>query len=181
MKSPSLTVCPSTVNCFRRLVDLELAGADNRRLAHLATDDRGVRGHAAGGGENPLRHEHAVDVVGHGLAPHEDDRLALVAPTRRRDRPRTPPARSRRRATPATPWSRSGSSSTRPDRSPGASSWLSDSGSTSRTASFGEISFSATRSVAMTTAAKPVRLPLRVCSMNSRSSWMVNSKSWTSL
>ena len=36
---------------------------------------------------------------------------------------------------------------------PGASSWLSDSGSTSSTASFGVTSFSATRSVAMTTAA----------------------------
>ena len=48
---------------------------------------------------------------------------------------------------------------------PGASSWFSDSGSTSSTASFGEIRRSAARSVAIITAAWPVRLPLRVCSM----------------
>ncbi len=55
-----------------------VAGADDRRLAHLAADHRGVRGHAAGGGEDALRHEHAVDVVGHGLAADQDDRLALL-------------------------------------------------------------------------------------------------------
>ena len=33
----------------------------------------------------------------------------------------------------------------------------------------------------MCTAATPVRLPLRVCSMYRTLSWMVNSKSWMSL
>ncbi len=65
---------------FAALVDLEIAGADHRRLAHLPADDGGVRGHAARGGENPLRDEHPVDVVGHGLAPDENHLLALVAP-----------------------------------------------------------------------------------------------------
>ena len=47
----------------------------------------------------------------------------------------------------------------------GASNWVSASGSTMRTASSGSITPSATRSVAITTAAYPVRFPLRVCSM----------------
>ena len=49
-------------------VDLERARADDRRLAHLAADDGGVRRHAAGGREDALRDEHAVDVVRHGFA-----------------------------------------------------------------------------------------------------------------
>src|ERR1041385_8821191 len=36
-------------------------------------------------------------------------------------------------------------------------------------------------SIAKRTAARPVRLPLRVWSMNNLPSWIVNSKSWTSL
>ena len=47
----------------------------------------------------------------------------------------------------------------------GDSSCESAAGSTSSSASFGVIRFSATKSVAITTAAYPVRLPLRVCSM----------------
>ncbi len=47
----------------------------------------------------------------------------------------------------------------------GASSCDSEAGSTSSSASRGVMSFSFTRSVAMTTAAYPVRFPLRVCSM----------------
>ena len=49
----------------------------------------------------------------------------------------------------------------------GASSCDSAAGSTSSTASLGESSFSSTKSVAITTAAYPVRLPFRVCSMYS--------------
>ena len=80
MKSPSLTVWPPTRNCLPRSSISSCAGADDRRLAHLASDDRGVRGHAAGGGQNALRHEHAVDVVGHRLPPNQDDLLALLRP-----------------------------------------------------------------------------------------------------
>ena len=39
-----------------------------------------MRGHAAGRGQDALGHEHAVDVVRHGLAADEDHRLALVDP-----------------------------------------------------------------------------------------------------
>ncbi len=65
---------------FGRLVDLQRARADDRRLAHLASDDGGVRRHAAGGGENALRHEHAVDVVRHRFAAHQNHLLALIHP-----------------------------------------------------------------------------------------------------
>ena len=71
---------PADLELLRRLVDLERAGADDRRLAHLAADHGGVRGHAAGRGEDALRDEHAVDVVGHRLAPDEDHLLALLGP-----------------------------------------------------------------------------------------------------
>ena len=80
MKSPSFTVWPPTLELLRSFVDVELAGADDRRLAHLAADHRGVRGHAAGRGQDALRDEHAVDVVGHRLAAHQNHRLALVRP-----------------------------------------------------------------------------------------------------
>ena len=63
--------------------DDERARTDDRRLAHLASDDGGVRGHAAGCGENALRHFHAVDVVGHGLLPDEEHLLALRRPLHR--------------------------------------------------------------------------------------------------
>ncbi len=47
----------------------------------------------------------------------------------------------------------------------GCSNWSSWMGATRRTAVFSSISFSATMSTATRTAAGPVRLPLRVCSM----------------
>src|SRR5262245_7537596 len=63
-----------------RLVDLQSAGADHRGFAHLASDDGGVRCHAAGRGEDALRHEHAVNVVGDGFSTDEYDLLALLRP-----------------------------------------------------------------------------------------------------
>ena len=54
-------------------------------------------------------------------------------------------------------------------------------GATRSTASFLVIMPSSTISTATRTAAGPVRLPLRVCSMYSLPSWMVNSKSCMSL
>ena len=65
------------------LVNAQLASADHGRLAHLAANDGGVRGHAAGGGENALRHPHAVNVIGRGFAADQDDRFALVRPRHR--------------------------------------------------------------------------------------------------
>ena len=75
-----MTVWPFTRNCFCASLDLELAGADDGWLAHLAADDRRMGRHPAGGRQNALRDEHAVDVVGHGLAPDEDHLLALIDP-----------------------------------------------------------------------------------------------------
>ena len=63
----------------------------------------------------------------------------------------------------------------------GCRSWFSASGSTRRSASSFGISFSSTISTAMRTPAKPVRLPLRVCSMYSLPFSIVNSMSCMSL
>ena len=62
------------------LVDVERARAHHRRLAHLPADDGGVRRHATGGGQDPLRDEHPVNVVGDGLPAHENHLLALPGP-----------------------------------------------------------------------------------------------------
>ncbi len=59
----------------------------------------------------------------------------------------------------------------------GRRSWLSCSGSTRMSASSGSMRPSATISTAMRMAARPVRLPLRVCSMYRRPRSTVNSKS----
>ena len=57
-------------------VDLELVGAAHAGLAHAAGDDGGVGGLAAAGGEHAGGRDHAGQVVGVGLAAHEDDGLA---------------------------------------------------------------------------------------------------------
>ena len=56
-------------------------------------------------------------------------------------------------------------------------SWSSEAGSMRRTASALSISPSSARSTAIFSAAGAVRLPLRVCSMNSLFCWTVNSMS----
>ena len=61
------------------LVHLQLLRADHARLPHAARHDRGVRRHAAAGGEDGLGHHHAVEVLGRGLAPDQDHRLARAA------------------------------------------------------------------------------------------------------
>ena len=65
---------------LRAVVDDELGAAGDARLADLAGDDRGVRGRTATGGQDPLGHGHAVEVVGRGLDPDEDDLLAAPDP-----------------------------------------------------------------------------------------------------
>ena len=68
-------------------VDLERLGAAHARLAHAAGDDRRVRRLAAVAGEDALRGDHAVQVVGGGLPAHEDDLAALLRRPPRRRRP----------------------------------------------------------------------------------------------
>ena len=72
------------------LVDRQRLAARDARLAHPARDDGRVRGHAAVHGEDPLRGDHPVDVVGRRLPADEDHRAVL-----RRARP---PCRRRRRS-----------------------------------------------------------------------------------
>ena len=56
------------------------AGADDRRLAHLAADDRRVRRHAARRRQDALRDVHAVDVVRNRFLADENHLLALTRP-----------------------------------------------------------------------------------------------------
>lgn len=61
-------------------VDLEVLGAADTGLAHAAGDDGGVRGLAAARGQDALGGDHAVQVVGVGLAADQDDLLAGTGP-----------------------------------------------------------------------------------------------------
>ena len=60
-----------------RHVDDEVLRADDRALAHAAGDDGRVRGLAAARGEDAGGGDHAGQVLGGGLATHEDHRAAL--------------------------------------------------------------------------------------------------------
>ncbi len=68
------------VGLLAGVVDDQVGRPGDARLADLAGDDRGVRGRAAAGGDDPLAHGHAVEVVGRGLDPDQDDLLAAVDP-----------------------------------------------------------------------------------------------------
>ena len=60
-------------------VDLEGLGAAHAGAAHAAGHDRRVRGLAATAGEDAGGRDHAVQVVGVGLAAHEDDGVPSAA------------------------------------------------------------------------------------------------------
>ncbi len=61
-------------------VDVQLLGTTDAGLAHAAGDDGGVRGLAATAGEDALGGDHALEVVGVGLAAAEDDLLSAAGP-----------------------------------------------------------------------------------------------------
>ena len=60
-------------------VDVEALAAGDARLAHPARDDSRVRRHPAVRGEDALRLDEPVDVVGRRLPADEDHRLAGLA------------------------------------------------------------------------------------------------------
>ena len=62
------------------VIDHQVARPGHARLADLARNDRRVRGRAAAGGDDALRHGHAVEVVRGRLDPNEDHLLAAVDP-----------------------------------------------------------------------------------------------------
>ena len=64
-------------------VDGQLLAAGDARLAHAAGHHRRVRGHTAVRGEDSLRSDHPVDVVGRGLPADEDHGLGLAPLSRR--------------------------------------------------------------------------------------------------
>ena len=127
------------------LGNVQRAGADDGRLAHLAADDRRVRRHAARRRQDALRDVHAVNVIRNRFLADEDHLLALPRPfhgivggehdlARRRAGRRRQTLGEHRHLCPF-----AGSN-------PGDSSCDSASGSTSSSASFGETIFSSARS-----------------------------------
>ena len=62
------------------VVDQQVARAGHARLADLARDHCRVRRGAPAGGDDALRHGHAVEVVRGRLDANEDDLLAAVDP-----------------------------------------------------------------------------------------------------
>ena len=83
MKSPFLKRLPAGRHGAGGVIDAQRAGAGDAGLAHAARDHRGVRGHAAAGGEDAFGRVHAVDVFGRGFDPHQDDLLAVGLELRR--------------------------------------------------------------------------------------------------
>ena len=61
------------------IVDVDRIAAGHAGLAHAARDHRRVRGLAAARGEDALRLEEAVNILGLGFLAHEDDLLAGIA------------------------------------------------------------------------------------------------------
>ncbi len=61
------------------VVDVDRLAAGHAGLAHAARDHRRVRGLAAARGQDALRLEEAVDVLGLGLLAHQDDHFAVAA------------------------------------------------------------------------------------------------------
>ena len=85
-------------------VDLEGLGAADAGAAHAAGHDGRVRGLAAAAGEDAGRRDHAVQVVGVGLAAHQDDGGALGGDPHGGRRSRRRPRRPRRRGRRSSPW-----------------------------------------------------------------------------
>ncbi len=76
MTSPARTVTPPTVNESPEI--LTASAPHDRRLAPAPGHDGGVADQPAAGGEDALGGGHAVHVLGRGLVAHEDDLLAPV-------------------------------------------------------------------------------------------------------
>ncbi len=118
-RDPVTLVYDGVAHPERRAGDADGFGPHHGRLPPAAGHHRGVADKAAPGGEDPLRGQHAVDVLGRRLAAHEDHLLAaqggclgvVGGEVRRGPRPR--PAR------PRGPWSaRRGSARRTADAAP---------------------------------------------------------------
>jgi hypothetical protein len=57
---------------------LQATGAGDAGRSHAARDHRGVAGHAAARGEDAFGGVHAVNVLGAGLDPHQNDLAARL-------------------------------------------------------------------------------------------------------
>ena len=160
------------------LVDLHLAGTGDAAASPTAGDDRRVAGHAAGAGENAGGAVHAVDVFRIRFLADQQDLLAGVASRStassavKASLPTAAPGEAGRPLV-----SLCGFGLGLRDRSSAAAAASGRRPECAARPSFSSISFSLTMSQAIFTAAAPVRLPLRVCSMNSVPRSIVNSMS----
>ena len=78
--SPSRTLVAADRRGLAPATSIEsVLAAGDARLAHPARDDGRVGGHAAVRGEDPVRLDHAVDVVRRRLPADEDHVLARLA------------------------------------------------------------------------------------------------------
>ena len=68
---------PADAHGAAAVIDADRAATGNAGLAHAARDHRGMRGHAAAGGQDAFGGVHAVNVFGAGLDPHQDHLMAI--------------------------------------------------------------------------------------------------------
>ena len=104
MTSPSRMVWSPTRDELRGDVDVELLGAAHAGLAHAAGHDGRVAGLAAARGQDAGGGDHALEVVGVGLAADQDDVLAAVGPRHRGRGVEDDLADRARRARRPSPW-----------------------------------------------------------------------------
>ena len=179
-QSPSLTSAPSTLKLRAGPVDVEGAAADDADLAHLPGHERGVAGHAALRREDALGGVHAADVVGAREVADQQDLLAALRPGHRV-----------RGVEHHAAGGRAGAGGQALGLDPAlldglqlvlrAEDRLQQLVELRRLDAhqrlLGRDQALVAMSTAMRMAARPVRLPLRVCSMKRRPCSMVNSKS----
>ena len=180
IESPSLSTLSPTVTRAGVVVDVQIAAADDAGLAHLPADQGRVRAGAAERGENALGDLHAAQIFGAGFAADQDQLdLVVLEPLL---------LRRRRRGSTILPLAAPGPAlmplaSSRPSVDGGLlagrivdrlQSWFRSSAGMRLAcrASSLVIRPSLTRSTAIRTAAKPVRLALRVCSIQTLPRWI---------
>ena len=80
MASPSRSVTPLHVERAGVVVDVNIAGAGNADLAHLAGDEGRVAGNTAAAGENAFGGDHAAEIFRAGFDAGENNLFALGWP-----------------------------------------------------------------------------------------------------
>ena len=157
-------------------VDVERLGAADAGAAHAAGHDGRVRGLAAAAGQDAPGGDHAVQVVGVGLLADQDHVLAALGPLDGGRRSRRPPCRRRRRGRRSCPWR---AACARPSRRSAGTSAGRAGRRCTRRSGLVACRSGPRRPCARRSGTPPraVRLPTRVCSIQSLPRSTVNSMS----